>query len=162
MRLRFQIPAILLAGCFSTVALAQGTADLRIPKIGTRAIPGEPDTSRILDKPYERLTEAEKDVVRGWYDNLPAGDEPPFPVNGMKEISENVAKVQQKAHVKGRFFAAAHVDARGHAATVSIYAIPDDRLKNVLAAILIETKYKPGRCSGKPCAMDFPIDVNFE
>lgn len=152
------------AAVFASVA---GTAQaqvgrLVIPHVGTRLIPVPEETKLPFDKPYEKLTPAEKKLVRSKYENLGANDEPPYPLGGMRAISEDVVKVQQRVLVNGRFQAAAHVEVDGHASKVSIYSLPDERLKEVLSWILLKTQYKPGKCNGKRCAMDFLVDFNLE
>lgn len=163
MRYPVRFAVWLAASGISAGALALAAPVNRIPHIGTRAQPAPPSAVELpLDKPYQQLTEPQKDIVRSWYEDLGANDEPPFPVNGMAPLMADIATVQRRVQVQGRFFAAAHVDDKGNAKTVTIYDIPDARLKQVLAFILIKTKYKPAKCNGKPCAMDFPIEAGFE
>jgi len=158
------VAAAVVAAVFSGAASAaqNQTGRLVIPHIGTRLIPVPDETQLPFDKPYEKLTAAEKNLVRSKYENLGPNDEPPYPLDGMRAISEDVVKVQKRVLANGRFQAAARVETDGHASKVSIYALPDERVKEILSWILLKTKYKPGKCNGKPCAMDFLVDFNLE
>jgi hypothetical protein len=163
----FSVPfvaAVVVIAVFSGVASAaqNQTGGLVIPHIGTRLIPVPNETQLPFDKPYEKLTAAEKNLVRSKYESLGPNDEPPYPIGGMHTLSDEVAKVQQRVLANGRFQAAAHVEANGRASKVSIYALPDERLKDVLSYILLNAQYKPAKCNGKPCAMDFLVDFNLE
>lgn len=155
---------ILLAGLglasLPAAALAQDL--VTIPRVGTQPLPSTADDTIPLDKPWGKLTPAQQAIVRSWYDGLSASDEPPYPIDGLQAIFSEITKVQAAVPVAGAFYAAAHVDARGKADRVTIYELPDPRLKDVLSFILIKTEYKPARCSGKPCEMDFPIQAGFE
>lgn len=155
---------LLLAGLgfASLPAIAVAQDLVTIPKVGTQALPSTADDTIPLDKPWAKLTRAQQAIVRSWYDGLSASDEPPYPIDGLQAIFSEITKVQAAVPVAGAFYAAAHVDARGKADRVTIYELPDPRLKDVLSFILIKTEYKPAKCSGKPCEMDFPIQAGFE
>ena len=54
------------------------------------------------------------------------------------------------------------VDERGDAKSVSIYKTPDARLSNLVALMLTRSKFKPGLCEGRPCAMDYVFKYYFK
>lgn len=159
---RCALAAVLLSTWIASPVLAQNRGALTIPHIGTREIPVPKDTNLSFDKPYEKLSADEKQLIRSKYENLGPRDEPPYPLEGMKPISDDLGKIVKRTGVKGRFQAVAHVDKNGDVKTVSIYALPSEQLKDVLSYVLAHPKYKPAKCDGKPCEMDFLLDVNFE
>lgn len=159
-RLKLLVLTTFSLAALPALALAQDL--VTIPRIGTQPLPSTADDSLPLDKPWGKLSAAQQAIVRSWYEGLSANDEPPYPIDGMQAIISEVAKVQTAVSVSGTFYAAAHVDARGKADRVTIYELPDPRLKDVLSFILIKTEYKPAKCGGKPCDMDFPIQAGFE
>jgi outer membrane biosynthesis protein TonB len=54
-----------------------------------------------------------------------------------------------------------HVTAEGNAESISVFASPSEEMTNFAAKVLVEQKYKPARCGGKPCAMIFPFRLKF-
>lgn len=114
-----------------------------------------------LDQPWHGLPPDHQAQVRDWYDGLPSADEPPFPAKGLGAIYQPLITMQDRVVVEGPLFASVTVDAGGKATQVSFLQIPDPKLKDVLAAILLGTAYKPGLCSGTPCAMEFPVQAEF-
>jgi len=54
------------------------------------------------------------------------------------------------------------IDEVGNAKSVSIYKTPDAKLSNVVAATLTRTRFKPGLCEGRPCAMDYVFKYYFK
>lgn len=159
---RYPLAALALLSLFANGAALAQSGGLTIPHVGTRLIPVPESTTLSFDKPYEKLTPAEKQLIRAKYDNLGPRDEPPYPINGMKPISDDLGKIVERTGVKGRFQALARIDKNGDAKTVSIYALPNDQLKDALSYVLLHPKYKPAKCNGAPCEMDFLLDVNFE
>jgi outer membrane biosynthesis protein TonB len=52
---------------------------------------------------------------------------------------------------------AVDVNSSGEATAVSVMSSPDDRLTQYAAGVLMKAKYKPARCNGAPCAMEYPV-----
>lgn len=125
-----------------------------------------------LDKTYEQLTEEQKQLYRSWYVSLGENDEPPFPEGGMMNLFERTVSMHNlgfgsvawRYGVEGRYFVLAHVDEKGVAHSIEISQVgnfePTDLVKNFLGAVYMSQKYKPGRCNGIPCAMDFGVSIN--
>ena len=58
--------------------------------------------SRIpINRTYAELTPQEKALVNEYYESVELGDEPPFPLAGLRPIHSAVAQVQQKLLVSG-------------------------------------------------------------
>ena len=53
------------------------------------------------------------------------------------------------------------VDAKGVAQSVSVIASPDSDMTRVAAGVLMLETYKPALCAGQPCAMAFPVRMEF-
>lgn len=47
------------------------------------------------------------------------------------------------------------------AQSVQVYKTPDDRVTKAVAFVLMKADYKPGKCAGNPCAMDYLFEFNF-
>jgi hypothetical protein len=156
---RFLLPC-LLAAAFSAGAQspAPGHAITRAP------VPGSLDprigaTSEDLplNRRYAEFTDAEKAVVRGWYESLKPGDEPPFPAGGMRPVVDNLMRIQVRLSYEGELYLAAAVGPDGRVNAVKVLRSPDPEMSRMAATVLMETKFKPALCDGLPCGMDFPL-----
>lgn len=109
--------------------------------------------------PYADMTPEQKATLRSMY-LLDENDEPPYPVNGTKQIYQAVARLaREPAYGAGPFLIHVKVDKDGNATEVVVPASPGDDATQAIAAVLMKEKYKPGVCKGKPCAMDFPFST---
>lgn len=115
-----------------------------------------------LDKDYVDFSDEEKRKFTSFYDNFPDDDEPPFPIGGLEVIDVPIYKAQKKRLARGVLRIIAVVDKKGVVRKVEIYESPDKYITKVATAVLFATKFKPGKCSGIPCAMEFPLFSNFE
>lgn len=119
---------------------------------------------------YVNLPAQQKQQLREKYEQLAAEDEPPFPVDGMQKISNEIVKISKRVPLLGNLHAIVLVDAQGKASNVSFMEMPAavvsgqvsaEKLTQIFAVALINIEYKPGLCSGRPCEMPFPVDVEF-
>lgn len=110
---------------------------------------------------YAGLTAAEKAIVHAPY-LLDENDEPPYPEDGTKSIHNAMAKLRKAYPVSGPLLMRVKVDAEGKAIEVSAPATPDEKVMQYGAAVLMKTKYKPARCGGKPCEMNYVYSTNLE
>ena len=115
-----------------------------------------------LNRRYEEFTADERASVHGWWENIPAGDEPPFPEDGLKPLHEAVAKVVRKLQVPGRLLLVANVAPDGQVSEVKALESTDAETTKYAATILMLTKFKPAKCAGQPCRMDFPVLYTFK
>ncbi|MFN7547479.1 MAG: hypothetical protein ACK5U3_08380 [Pseudomonadota bacterium] len=119
--------------------------------------------SRIpINRPYEKLTEAEREQVRSWYESMPATDEPPFPREGLMPILDALRKAQERLLVTGELFLIASVDSTGTVTRVRAIGSPSREMVKFAASVLLLTKFKPALCGGSPCAMEFPLSQRFQ
>jgi hypothetical protein len=154
----------LLLPCFLACALSAGAQAPGPEQSFKRApVPGSLDqrtgatsADLPLNRRYSELTDAEKAIVRGWYD-LGPGDEPPFPARGMRPVVDSIMKVQGRLGYEGELYLAATVDPDGRVNAVKVLRSPDPEMSRIAATALMETEFKPALCAGRPCRMDFPL-----
>jgi hypothetical protein len=132
------------------------------PDTGTR-IPRKLVTGSLipLNRRYADLTADEQRAVRSQYETMAAGDEPPFPIDGLSPIFAVVSKVQKKLLAQGALSMDVEIDSHGDASSVRVVQSPDAELTRAVASILMLTKYKPAVCGGRPCQMAFPFRLTF-
>jgi hypothetical protein len=113
-----------------------------------------------LNKTYGELTPEQKADFHAMYASLKPGDEPPFPVKGMKPIVNAINKGHALAMARGEVNMAVTVGPDGKATKVADYGKTNDReMTEFVASVLLMTKYKPALCAGSPCTMDFPFKL---
>ncbi|WP_457332926.1 hypothetical protein [Rhizobacter sp. P5_C2] len=130
------------------------------PDTGTHIVREVVSSTLPLDKPYGDLTPEQQRIVKSQYEQMGPDDEPPYPLNGPRGIYRKVANGQGKRQAKGLLSLVADVDIRGEATSVSVLASPDPELTQYVAGVLMDAKYKPARCNGAPCAMQYPVRFN--
>jgi len=112
-----------------------------------------------LDKRYSELTLEQQGLLKSEYEAMPQGDEPPFPLNGLRGIYKVVSEGQDKLLVEGDLSMIVEINSQGKATAVSVYKTPSPEMTQLVAAVLMLEPYKPAICGGKPCAMAFPFRV---
>lgn len=117
-------------------------------------------TSRIpLALGYEALSPAHRQIVRERYPALDAGDEPPYPLRGPRELFLALTKIAERFELNENLSLYVQVGPDGKVESVTSIGIADPearRLAGLGAGLL---KYKPARCGGQPCRMIVPFDV---
>lgn len=114
-----------------------------------------------VNKRYHEFTPEEKALLNQFYEKIEPGDEPPFPVDGLRPILEAVQKAQAKLLVQGDLILLVEVAANGEPTQVKAIGAPSPEMVNFAASLLLVTKFKPAICSGQPCKMEFPFRYNF-
>jgi len=115
-----------------------------------------------INRRYAELTPDEQEVVRSAYEAMRPLDEPPYPIDGLKPVFEALREVQRKVLAEGELSMFVDIDPLGQATAVSVMKSPDPKLTQVVAAVLMLTKYKPAVCSGRPCQMAYPLRMTFK
>jgi hypothetical protein len=110
-----------------------------------------------LNKRYEELSPEERDLIKSWYEPMAEGDEPPFPADGLAPILKALGKGQERLGVRGKLTLYVDVDADGEPLSVSAVDSPNARMTQFAAQVLMLTKFKPARCAGAPCRMQYPF-----
>ncbi len=113
-----------------------------------------------FDKTYDELTSEQIDLLRSAYEGLATTDEPAYPVAGLGPMVREISQAQQKLQLRGRVFAVASVDETGKVRSVALHETPSARMSQLVAYVLVRTAFKPARCNGTPCAMDYPLSLS--
>ena len=114
-----------------------------------------------FDSNYAELNGDQKATLARDYENLPAGDEPPFPQYGLRHMLKPVVRFADTWSPVGPLVASVEVDSQGHATEVTVYKSPDPRLTQLVAAAMQFEPYKPGVCHGQPCKMSYVLRLDF-
>jgi hypothetical protein len=132
------------------------------PRLGTH-IPHKIVTNEDVpfNASYEQLSEAERATVRGWFPLLDPADEPPYPLLGKGHVHNAIHQLNARDPANGLLSMVVMVDSEGNAESVNVYVTPDAKLSEMAGFVAMKEKYKPARCSGKPCKMPFPYNVVF-
>jgi len=116
-----------------------------------------------LNKTWEQFSPQEKEDLLSQYRVLGPGDEPPFPVDGMKPIFSALKKAQFILRAKGELDMVVWVDEEGHATKVAdMGGVHDIQLTELMQQVLLLTRYKPAVCDGEPCRMLFPFKMELK
>jgi hypothetical protein len=132
------------------------------PDTGTRIRREEVKSAVVpLNRTYQQLTPEQRAHVNKWYESIAPGDEPPFPLEGMRAILDAVRQGQQKLMVIGEVFVVATVEQDGKVSTIKAYSSPSPEMAKFVGSVLLLTKFKPAVCGGQPCRMEFPFHYRF-
>ena len=114
-----------------------------------------------LNKTYDQFSDAEKAEFHALYESMPAGDEPPFPADGMRPVFNSIRKGQQIVRARGKLNMVVNIDASGKAVDVmdlgGVGGANALEMTRFASSILLMTKFKPAVCAGKPCKSQFPF-----
>ena len=114
------------------------------------------------DKAYGELTPEQQRMFKSRFVAMGEDDEPPFPVDGLGPLLAAISKISRVVEVGvGRLEMDVFVDETGTATKVEVIRAPDKTLAKHAATLAMLTKFKPALCKGKPCAMGFPLNMNF-
>ena len=158
----------------SATAMAQGDAEVKRYKLIRdmkffglgfgfgRTFEGNAEGVIPFDKPWDQLTLAQQNLVKSRYEGMSDGDEPPFPLQGLRALYGPITQGQQRLLVTGDFEAQVEIDKEGIVSKVAVLRSPSPQVTKVIANILLLTKFKPALCEGQPCAMPFPVNLSFK
>jgi hypothetical protein len=110
---------------------------------------------------YAQLSSEDRRKVHSWWEAIAEGDEPPYPVDGLKAIFAPITKAQEKLLVEGNLSLVAKVDANGDVVSVQPFESPNAQMTQFAGQILLLTKFKPAVCKGQKCVMEFPLNLFF-
>jgi hypothetical protein len=156
----------LLAAILPPPALAQPAPEYRlkeaVPRTGSsirRDITSPLDVA--INRSYADLNDEEKRKVRAHYVDMPERDEPPYPKAGLQALLKPIAAGQQRLLVQGQLSLIGLVDETGKVVEVRMLGSPSSQMTDFAGKIMLLTEFKPGVCSGQPCAMEFPLHLRF-
>ena len=154
-----------VAFAMNAAAADEATFSLREtdPHSGTRINRRTVESGRLpFNRAYADLTVEQKEIVRNWYEGLAPDDEPPYPRSGLGPIYQRIGDAQRTLQAKGSARLDVEIDSKGVAQSVKVYESPDPNVTKLVAAVLMQADYKPGRCAGLPCRMWMPFQINFK
>ena len=156
--------ALAIGASFAAQAAAGGEAypyrvtDLIVGSV----VPQDIITSPLpLDATYAVLTSSQKAVLFADYENLPPGDEPPYPLYGVHHLIKPLVRFAETWPPVGPLVASVEVDSQGNAVGATVYRSPDPQLSRLVNGALMLEKYKPASCHGQPCKMEFVLRLDF-
>jgi len=152
-----------VAGLPPLAAVEQRTFRIASTETEVRSlIPPETAISTVSGNKWADLTESERRIVKADYPALEDGDEPPYPLNGMRPLFAALVKV---GYVDFSFEGDMHmnvlVGADGRPVSATAVGKLPPEVARYLGSILMITAFKPAVCHGKPCAMLFPMTSHF-
>jgi hypothetical protein len=113
-----------------------------------------------LDRGYDQLTLEQQRLVRSYYPALDAGDEPPYPLTGGKELYKLLVSLVRHMEIKDDIRVYVAVDADGNVSSVTTMTNILPKFRDLIAAGAGLLKYKPAQCGGHACAGVVPFNVN--
>ncbi len=153
-----QVPTWRAPSCLPRLATA-----LALSGLGLAAGPAA--AARVGDEDYLRWDEMsaqQQAMVREQYDALPAGDEPPWPLNGRYRQLTTFRQLAARSLRDGELVVVVTVDADGVPQKARVFKTPDAEVGTAMAAQLMKDKYKPGKCHGQPCRMDYLFEMDVQ
>ena len=114
-----------------------------------------------LNKTYQQFSEAEKAEFHAMYESMPPGDEPPFPVDGLRPVFNSIKKGQPIVRARGQLNMVVTVGPDGKALEVAdlggVGGANALEMTRFAGSVLLMTRFKPAVCAGKPCKSQFPF-----
>lgn len=132
-----------------------------VPTVGTSIPRNLAVSSMPFKKPYAELTPEQQSRLKAQYEQMGEDDEPPYPLKGTQALYKALSDAAQKLNLTGDLLMIAEIDSQGQATSVAVMQSPAPEMTQVAATALILEKYKPARCAGVPCKMQFPLAVTF-
>jgi hypothetical protein len=114
-----------------------------------------------FDATYAQLTPDQRAVLASEYESLGPGDEPPYPIYGIHHLVKPLVTFVENRDPVGPLIAAVQVDSWGNASSVTVYQSPDSQLTQLVSGALNLEKYKPAKCHGQPCSMQYVLRLDF-
>ena len=114
-----------------------------------------------LNRRWAEFPPAEQAMFKSNYEAMYPLDEPPFPIDGLKPLYDNVSQVQRKVLARGDLVIDVDVDANGQPQTFRVIKSPNAELTRAVSTVLSLTRFKPALCRGTPCSMGFPFRMTF-
>jgi hypothetical protein len=158
------LSAVVAAGASSTAAAAvdEGAQyHVRDVLVGSVVAQDIIDSPMPFDSTYAELTPDQKAVLFQDYESLSPGDEPPFPLYGIRHLVRPLVPFVETWNPTGSLVASVDVDSKGDAQSVTVYKSPDPQLARLASKAMALEKYKPGVCHGQPCRMQYLLRLDF-
>jgi hypothetical protein len=125
-------------------------------------IPALTASSAVSGARWADLTENERRIVRARYAALEEGDEPPYPIDGMRPVFAALSKtgyIDRSVSGLVRMQVLVGVDGKPKSAATIGKLAPE--VARFMAGTLMVIGYKPAICHGTPCEMLMPVALQF-
>ena len=164
---------LLLVLCLLIAAPAVSAAEAEVPprytlKRESRVLgfdsgsPGNAQAQIPFDKPYDQLSAEQKAILKRPYEAMADGDEPPFPIEGLRTLYAPITNFFQRLLISGTFYAEVVVGTDGMPVSISVFQSPDPQITRLVSGVVLLSKFRPASCQGSPCAMAFPVRIGFK
>ena len=115
-----------------------------------------------VNKIYANLNASERAAFHALYEEVKDGDEPPFPLEGLRPVFRQLMPILVALRVSGQATLFIAVDSDGKATGLRIGKGSTPEITKYLSQIIANTRFKPAICGGKRCAMEFPLEITVE
>lgn len=112
-----------------------------------------------LDRGYDELTPDQQRLVRSYYPALDAGDAPPYPLKGGKELYRLLVALVRHLEIMDDILVYVAVDAEANVTSVTTISTIDTKYKDLISLGTGLLKYKPAQCGGQPCDGVVPFNL---
>jgi hypothetical protein len=153
-----------LAACIHSAGAAdlpRKQFEIRVEEIGTRLGRSAIRSTLPLNRRYAELDDAEKAWLRADYEDMPAGDEPPYPADGLLTVFTAIKDGMEKHGPLGTMTLVADVDSDGKVRHVDAFGKVDSDFAQFASRVLVAIPFKPGVCAGRPCNMQYVLRMEF-
>lgn len=153
----FLLSVALTANCHAQEAKGvEQRFGVLVPHAGQRASAHFAWRNFPVTRLYPDFTEEEKSIFHAWYEEIAPGDEPPYPTINMAAISHRFAEYMRRYPISGKVELLVKVGADGEVKSFSILGTSSPEVAEFNMLMLRQVRFKPAKCGGKPCEMDFP------
>ncbi len=114
-----------------------------------------------FDKRYFELTDEQRTMYRARFDSISASQVPPFPRNGLREVYRPLIDANKKG-ARGVLTVNVKVNKSGQVEDLTVINSPNSQLADASERILRNMQFDPAYCAGEPCAMNFPVEINYQ
>jgi hypothetical protein len=112
-----------------------------------------------LDRGFDQLTLDQQHFVRSYYPALDAGDDPPYPLKGGKELYTLLVYLARHIEPKEDVLVYVDVDQAGEVTQVTTMSPLEPKVRRLIATAAGLLKYKPAQCGGQACAGVVPFNL---
>ncbi len=114
-----------------------------------------------FNKRFDALTTEQQNLVKAKFNNLGVNDTPPFPVAGLRAVYKPLVKANKTYGDNSTLKVTAKINSLGYVNGVTVHDNNNSQLVQYIERSLRHTKFEPATCNGTACAMNFPIEINF-
>jgi hypothetical protein len=112
------------------------------------------------DMRYGEMNGHQRSGVRAAYGAaLASADEPPFPLDGMRQVATQISQEHNRTRQAGLLRLIVQVNADGTPSGVTIFTSPSPQMEKFVTEVFTQQRFKPALCDGLACAIPFFYQV---